>query len=240
LAYFLTSITDQKSGACVPPVENGDRLDQKTFHERYESMAEHVHAELIGGIVYMASPQKLPHSKTTTLVGRWLDEYEEHTLGTECYAGASNILGADSQPEPDHCLLILPECGGQSSKTKKGYLKGAPELIVETSETTESRDLHQKKADYEKAGVREYVVAALRSQKVFWFILRAGKFAPLKPGPDGIFRSRIFPGLWLDADALLRRDRKAILAGLARGLATPEHEAFVAKLAIHCMREDRG
>jgi Uma2 family endonuclease len=220
----------------VPPVENGDRLDQKTFHERYESMAEHVHAELIGGIVYMASPQKLPHSETTKLVGRWLDDYEEHTPGTASYPGASSILGPDSQPEPDHCLLILPECGGQSRKTKKGYLKGAPELIVETSETTESRDLHHKKADYEKAGAREYVVAALRSQKVFWFILRAGKFVTLKPGPDGIFRSRIFPGLWLDGTALLRRDRKAILAVVEQGLTTPEHDAFVAKLATHRSR----
>jgi hypothetical protein len=35
----------------MPPLEPGDRLDQKTFHERYEAMPEHVKAELIGGVV---------------------------------------------------------------------------------------------------------------------------------------------------------------------------------------------
>src|SRR5436309_9095897 len=101
MAYFMTSVSQQIPEATVPPLENGDRLDQKTFHQRYESMADHVHAELIGGIVYMASPQKPPHSGTTKRVGRWLDEYEESTPGTECYPGATNILGPESQPEPD-------------------------------------------------------------------------------------------------------------------------------------------
>jgi hypothetical protein len=47
---------------------------------------------------------------------------------------------------------------------------------------------------------------------------------------DGIFRSRVFPGLWLDADAVLANQRKRVLAILEQGLATPEHASFVAKL----------
>jgi hypothetical protein len=47
---------------------------------------------------------------------------------------------------------------------------------------------------------------------------------------DGIFRSRVFPGLWLDAEALLGNDRRRVLEVLAQGLATPEHAAFVARL----------
>jgi hypothetical protein len=39
------------------PLENGDHLDQPTFHARYQAMPEHCRAELIGGIVYMPSPQ---------------------------------------------------------------------------------------------------------------------------------------------------------------------------------------
>lgn len=33
-----------------PPLENGDRLDQKTFHQRYEATPPDVRAELIGGV----------------------------------------------------------------------------------------------------------------------------------------------------------------------------------------------
>jgi Uma2 family endonuclease len=236
MAHFPAAIAEQAANAQVPPLENGDRLDQKTFHQRYEAMAEHVRAELIGGIVYMASPQKMPHGKSTVLIGRWLDEYAENTPGTEVLADATDIMGPESQPEPDNCLIILPEYGGQTHVTDDGYLGGAPELIVETASSTESRDLHQKKTDYERAGVREYVVVALRSQRVFWFALRGRRYSELSPGPDGILRSRIFPGLWLDPDALLRRDRKQLLAVVEQGLAGVLHQAFVAKLAARHRR----
>jgi hypothetical protein len=42
---------------------------------------------------------------------------------------------------------------------------------------------------------------------------------------------KTFPGLWLDGAALLRRDRKRILKVLHQVLATPDHIAFVARLA---------
>src|SRR5262249_30623480 len=179
----------------LPPLENGDHLDQKTFHERYEAMPEDVHAELIGGIVYMASPMKRRHGRYGTRVIGWLGEYEEATPGTEVLDSATNILGDESEPEPDGCLFILPECGGQTWEDEDGYLNGAPELIAEIGESTESIDLHRKKEDYEKAGVREYLVVALRQQLVFWFIRRRGKFRELARGADGIFRSEVFPGL---------------------------------------------
>ena len=214
----------------LPPLRNGEYMDQKTFHERYEAMPAHVRAELIGGIVYMASPQKLPHGRSNLLVVRWLTEYEEATPGTEVLPGVTDKLGPKSEPEPDHCLLISPEYGGQSTEDKRGYLCGAPELIIETSSTTEFRDLHQKKADYEEARVLEYVVLALRSKRVFWFVLRSGKYQEMKPDADGIYRSRVFPGLWLDPEALLRRDRKKLLAVLRKGLASEEHQRFVKKL----------
>ncbi len=215
----------------LPPLENGDRLDQETFHERYRAMPEEVRAELIGGTVFMASPQKKPHGRFQLKVLRWLDEYEEATPGIEVLVNTTNILSSDSEPQPDACLYLLPECGGQTGEDQDGYLMGAPEVVVEISWSTESIDLHGKKLDYEKAGVREYLVVALRLKKVFWFARRRGKFKELPPGVDSVFRSEVFPGLWLDAAALLRRDSKRLLAVLRQGLASPEHQAFVKRLA---------
>jgi hypothetical protein len=40
----------------------------------------------------------------------------------------------------------------------------------------------------------------------------------------------VFPGLWLDPAALVAGDAQTVLAALSRGLATPEHTAFVARL----------
>ena len=79
--------------------------------------------------------------------------------------------------------------------------------------------------------MREYVVVALRMKRVFWFVRRRGKFKELAADADGLFRSVVFSGLWLDPAALLRRDRKRLLAVLRQGLASAEHAAFVAKLA---------
>jgi hypothetical protein len=212
----------------VPPLENGDRLDQKTFHERYEAMPGLRRAELIEGIVYMPSPQKLRHGRSQKLLACWLDVYVDATPGTETLDGVTAILGPESEPEPDSFLFIE---GGQTWEDEKGYLNGAPELVGEVAWSSESIDLHGKKRDYEKAGVREYVVVALRQQRVYWFIRRRGKFRDLAPGADGVFRSEVFPGLWLDPAALLQRDRKRLLAVLRQGLAAPAHAAFVAKLA---------
>src|SRR4051794_9771874 len=99
----------RKGKKSLPPLENGDWMDQKTFHERYEAMPEDVRAELIGGIVYMASPQKLPHGRTNRNIGRLLMAYEDATPGTESLGTITNILGDDSEPEPDESLRILPE-----------------------------------------------------------------------------------------------------------------------------------
>src|SRR5262249_15055194 len=139
------------------------------------------------------------------------------------------ILGPESEPQADACLLIFP--GGQTRENEEEYLVGAPEWVGEIASSSESLDLHQKKADYEQAGVREYVVVALRKKQVFWFVRRRGKFQETTPGKDGIYRSEVFPGLWLDPDAFLKRDRKRLLEILRQGLGTPEHAAFVAKLA---------
>lgn len=218
-----------RAGA-LPPLENGDQLDQPTFHVRYEAMPEDCRAELIGGIVHMPSPQKVPHSKAQQLVVRWLDEYAEATPGTEALLNNTQILGPDSEPEPDACLFITPEHGGQVYADENDFLHGAPELVVEVSSSTESIDLHRKKRDYEKAGVREYVVLALRMQQVFWFERRRGKYREVPLPADGVFRSRVFPGLWLDAEALLRNQRQRVLAALKEGLAIPEHATFVAQL----------
>jgi Uma2 family endonuclease len=214
----------------LPPLQNGDQLDQPTFHARYEAMPKGFRAELIGGIVYMPSPQKMPHSAAQQLVARWLDEYAEATPGTTPLLNNTCILGPESEPEPDACLFITPGYGGQVTVDKDKYLRGAPELIVEVSWSTESIDLHRKKQDYQQAGVREYVVLALWTQQVFWFVRQRGRFQEVALPADGMFRSREFPGLWLDAEAILDNQRRGVLEAQEQGLATPEHAAFVARL----------
>jgi Uma2 family endonuclease len=212
-----------------PPLEAGDHLDQETFHERYEAMPDGFRAELIGGIVFVPSPLKRPHSRTTITLLRWLSNYEAATPGTESHDSATAILGPESEPQPDAALLVTAPARGQTTEAND-YVVGAPELVAEVASSTESIDLHRKRADYEQAGVREYLVVALRQRRVFWWVARERTFVDLAPGPDGFYRSEVFPGLWLDPEALLRNDRRQVEAVLEQGLASPEHVAFRAKL----------
>ena len=59
-----------------------------------------------------------------------------------------------------------------------------------------------------------------------WLALREGRYEPLTPDPAGIYRSEVFPGLWLDA-ALVRGDMAAVAQAQQQGFADPEYVAFV-------------
>jgi Uma2 family endonuclease len=212
------------------PLKPGERLDQKTFHARYQAMPEHVKAELIEGVVYMPSPLKWEHGDVHGEVLTWLKFYKAATPGTRVGDSATTILGPQSEPQPDACLILLPEYGGRSRINRKGYLVGTPELLAEVSASRQTYDLKAKRRDYDRAGVLEYLIVLLRKQRVVWLVRRAGRFVELEPGPDGILRSEFFGGLWLDAEALLRCDTLRVNEVLRQGLASPEHARFLARL----------
>ncbi len=109
-------------------------------------------------------------------------------------------------------------------------MTGAPELVAEIAASSASYDLHDKLNAYRRNGVREYVVWRVWDGAVDWFVLRAGRFEKLSPSSDGIYRSETFPGLWLDAAAVMRGDAARVLQVVQQGLASAEHAEFVQRL----------
>src|ERR1041385_7877050 len=88
----------------LPPLQPGERLTQSEFHRRYEAYPEDVKFELIGGIVYMASPLKRPHGTYHPKVSLVLALYEASTPGVELADNMTSILGEKSEPQPDLML----------------------------------------------------------------------------------------------------------------------------------------
>jgi hypothetical protein len=212
----------------VPPLEPGDRLSRAEFERRYEAMPDAKKVELIEGVVYMPSPVRLrrhatPHSCLVT----WIGTYAAYTPIVIPGDNATARLDLDNEPQPDGMLLIDPEYGGQAIITADDYVEKGPELVGEISASSVSFDLHTKMTVYRRSGVREYVVWRVLDQQIDWFASRGGEFEPLKADAAGILKSEVFPGLWLDAAAMIAGDMKRVLAELQKGLASPEHATFL-------------
>src|SRR5213592_3223601 len=210
-------------------LEPGDHLSRDEFERRYERMPDLKKAELIEGIVYMPSPVRVKkHAQPHSQLGTWLGTYAAETAGVGCFDNSTVRLDLDNEPQPDLVLIKLPTMGGQARISADDYIEGPPELAVEIVASSSAYDLHQKKGAYRRNGVCEYLAWITGEGRLVWWELRQGEYQEIAPAADGLLKSRAFPGLWLDAAALLRGDMKAVLSSLRRGLESAEHAAFVA------------
>lgn len=213
----------------VPPLQSGDRLTRDEFERRYTAMPENVKAELLEGVVYlMSSPvcdefHGHPHFRLVT----WLGVYEAATPGVKGGDNSTLRLAGDNEPQADGFLRILPEYGGQCRTAKDGYIEGSPDLIGEVSASSVAIDLGAKFRVYRLNSVKEYIVWRVYEQAIDWFVLYEGQYQAMQPDKDGIYRSRVFPGLWLDHAALIGGNAAQVISVLQLGLASDEHAAFV-------------
>ena len=213
----------------IPPLENGDKLTRAEFERRYQAMPQIKKAELIEGIVYMASPLRIKsHGQPHAYIIGWLATYQATTPGVGLADNATVLIDADNEPQPDALLRL--ENGGQSRINEDDYLEGAPELIVEIAASTASYDLHEKLKVYRRNQVQEYLVWRVYDGEFDWFRLNKGEYIQLESNTDGIICSQVLPGLWLDRIALLTGNMAQVLRILQQGLASVEHQNFVKKL----------
>ncbi|HET6384914.1 MAG TPA: Uma2 family endonuclease [Armatimonadota bacterium] len=213
----------------APALYEGQRIDQSTFHRLYKATQEGFRAELIGGIVHIMSPAGEEHSGSHGEVSGWLLVFKAASPGVRAHVTPTVILGLSDEPEPDACLRILPSHGGMT-RIEEGCIAGPPELVVEVGVSSAKLDLNRKKSRYEALGVQEYVVVAPTRGQLHWFLLQNGRYETIPSDEDGILRSRIFPGLWLDPAALLTGNTARVLQVLQQGVDSEEHQQWAAKL----------
>ena len=106
-------------------------------------------------------------------------------------------------------------------------------MAVEICVTSTEIDFGPKLALYQRAGVREYITVEQfgQNQNMVWRVLENGAYVAQTLPPDGIIRSQVFPGLWLDLAAFWADDGAKMLAALNAGLASEDHRQFVERLA---------
>ncbi len=134
----------------------------------YLSWSDGERWELIGGVPFNMSPA--PSIKHQTIVGTIYSRFEQWLRGKSCkpfIAPVDVILSESDVVQPDMLVVCNPDKIGDKA------IHGAPDLAVEVlSPSTALKDMREKKALYERAGVREYVVIDPLENYVqrFWLV----------------------------------------------------------------------
>lgn len=229
----MTASINSKPANEIPCLQSGDRLNWAEFERRYSADPYIRKAELIEGVVYVASPLRhLQHGRPHSRILTWLGVYQAQTPGTDLSVEPTVRLDINNEPQPDAVLFITPECQGEIQISPEGYIEGAPELIVEIAASSESMDLGEKKQIYCRNGVKEYLVWQTHENLLIWHILEQGAYRIMQPDADGVIRSQVFPGLWLSTPDLIAGDMIKVLEVVQRGIASDKHRSFVEMLAF--------
>jgi len=196
------------------PLHSGDHLTRAEFERRY-AMWPGITAELIEGVVYVASPVSLDHSKAHARLNTWLGTYQALVQGVEVADNTTLRLDLENEPQPD-AVLYRPG-RGNAIEAEDRYLEGAPEFVAEVAVSSVSYDLHEKLRAYRRNGVQEYLVWRVLDNAIDWFELQEGEYVQLPRDGSGIVESRVFPGLRLDVPALLEGRMQDVLTALQPG-----------------------
>jgi Uma2 family endonuclease len=136
------------------------------------------HFELLNGRIVMNPPAGYPHgeldSKLQVLLGGYIGA---HKLGKSFGSSQGFDLPSGDTVGPDASFVSNERWASAPPPEAGEFLKVVPDLSVEIfSASTGSRDRGEKKAIYERNGVREYWILDWRSRELTVFHLVDGKF----------------------------------------------------------------
>src|SRR4051812_17409851 len=95
------SIADRPGRRAMPFLSEGQKLDRAEFHARFKAMPPETRAELIGGVVVMASPFGYRHGSRESDASDWLGHYRRYTRGLEKAHNATVQFDDYGEPQPD-------------------------------------------------------------------------------------------------------------------------------------------
>jgi Uma2 family endonuclease len=141
-------------------------------------------------------------------------------LGEVIYAPFEVKLSPEGPSREPDILFVGRENLG---RLRIERLEGPPDLVVEVvSQSSVREDKVRKFAEYEAAGVREYWLCDPRERQKtaeFFQLSENGIYVPAELDANGIYRSQVLPGLFLD-EAWLWQDplpnTQALLTGILR------------------------
>jgi len=176
--------------------------DLITVNDFYRLVPDGQKADLLDGVIYMASPDSIRSNDLTGFIDFLFRGYNSaRNLGGRVFVNrVAYRLTRYHAPEPD-VGFVRPE---RVHLIAKNGVKGSPSVAVEVvSRESRARDYGRKKRTYEKAGVEEYWIIDPLKNRVELHQLKDGRFVPVPLGADQRFYSQVISGFWLDVRWLL-------------------------------------
>jgi len=203
------------------PTRRGDI----TFGEFVKIVPDGQKADLLDGVIYMASPDNTDAAGLNSWLGSLIHAFvEKDDLGSVYFSRVAYRLGKKWAPEPD--IGFVPK--EWESTRRRGFINGPPALAIEiVSPDSVGRDYIQKRAMYERSGVPEYWIIDPDEKKATFLILHGGRYEAAK-AVNHIFSSKSLPGFRLDERWLWKTSRPRthdVLRWLETGKLIPDPQA---------------
>jgi Uma2 family endonuclease len=165
-----------------------------------------------GEVVYMTTSKK--HMELVRFLVSLLQHFTEaHEQGEVLFEPFQMKTGPDLPGRAPDVFFVAKE---NLARIEKHYLNGPADLVIEIiSPESRGRDRGDKFYEYEQGGVREYwLLDPLRKQADFYQLGADGLYRLAPVGADGIFRSAVLEGLWLQVDWLWQEPLPPLLSVL--------------------------
>ncbi|MBV9125714.1 MAG: Uma2 family endonuclease [Planctomycetes bacterium] len=193
------------------------RTGSVTFEEFCVLIRPDQKADLLNGVIYMASPENMNATRLVAWLFRLIGDYSEHKKLGEIFGSRTAFrLGPKQSPEPD--LAFIKK--GRLHLVQKTYFEGPPDLAIEiVSPESVERDYEKKRLLYQQAGVAEYWIIDEDLKKVTLLRLdRRGQYREIRPR-QGVLSSQVIAGFWLRPEWLWEATRPSKAEALAQILS---------------------
>jgi Uma2 family endonuclease len=178
--------------------------DLVSVNEFYRLVPDGQKADLIDGVIYLASPDSRRSNSLTKFLCSLMHMYEEaKNLGGEVFFTRFAFRLTKYRAASPDVAYVRP---GRVHLIREREMKGPPDIAVEVaSRDSRLRDYVEKMALYQKAGVEEFwIVDPLKHRAEFHRLSnKAYNLVPLEA--NRIFRSQVLAGFWLDVNWLLAK-----------------------------------
>jgi Uma2 family endonuclease len=185
------------------------RRGHYTFDDLLVLVEEHEKADLLDGVIYLASPESTDDNQLRGWLYSLMTQFADQTGHGKCYHTRVAFRITEKHcPEPDVAFVATERL----HLVERGFVNGAPDIAVEiVSPDSVERDYEIKRNIYETSGVKEYWIIDPDERRATFLRRQGDRFVEVKPHDDR-YESQVLAGFYLKVVWLWSKERPSLMA----------------------------